>query len=63
MQNQHEIIERYHQADVDHRLSLFLECPALRDRFLQIDQGQSSEPKERREKPKRVNSKGWFAFY
>ena len=38
MYDQQNIIERYRQADFENRLSLFLECPALRDDFLHIDQ-------------------------
>lgn len=40
MHSHQDIIEKYQKADFEHRLSLFLECPSLRDTFVRIDQGQ-----------------------
>jgi len=37
MYSNQDIIKQYHQADFEHRLSLFLECPALRDEFMDIE--------------------------
>ena len=40
MYSHQDIIKQYRQADFEHRLSLFLECPALRDEFAHIDQNE-----------------------
>lgn len=40
MYSQQDIIKQYRQADFGHRLLLFLECPALRDEFVRIDQNE-----------------------
>ncbi len=40
MYNQQDIIERYRHADFRHRLSLFLECPVLRNEFVRIEQNE-----------------------
>jgi len=40
MYSYQDIIEQYRQADLGHRLSLYLECPALRDEFFCIDQNE-----------------------
>jgi len=40
MYSHQDIIKQYHQADFEHRLSLFLECPALRDEFVRIDHNE-----------------------
>ncbi|MCU0590728.1 MAG: hypothetical protein MUC57_04560 [Desulfobacterales bacterium] len=40
MSNSNRIIEEYHQADFGKRLSLFLDHPALRDEFIEIDLGE-----------------------
>ena len=42
MHNTEMILEQYREADFERRLSLFLECPALRNRFIEIDQSESS---------------------
>ena len=34
MYSNQDIIKQYRQADFRHRLSLFLECPALRNEFV-----------------------------
>jgi len=47
MYSNQDIIKQYHQADFEHRLSLFLECPALRDEFMDIEQndvGKNTSP-------------------
>ena len=31
------ILEEYRKGDLDKRLNLFMECPSLRNRFLEID--------------------------
>ena len=43
MYSYQDIIKQYRQADFEHRLSLFLECPALRDEFVCIDQNEVGE--------------------
>lgn len=43
MNSHQDIIEHYRQADFEHRLSLFLECPALRDEFVRIDRKEGAE--------------------
>ena len=40
MYSHQDIIKQYCQADFEHRLSLFLECPALRDEFVRIDHNE-----------------------
>ena len=40
MRNTETILEEYRSADVDKRLNLFLECPALRTIFMEIDQSE-----------------------
>ena len=40
MYSNQDIIKQYCQADFEHRLSLFLECPALRDEFVRIDHNE-----------------------
>jgi len=34
------ILEEYRKGDLDKRLNLFLECPSLRNKFLEIDQSE-----------------------
>ena len=34
------ILEEYRKGDLDKRLNLFMECPSLRNRFLEIDQSE-----------------------
>ncbi len=34
------IIEEYIEADMEKRLHLFLECPSLRNQFIEIDLGK-----------------------
>jgi hypothetical protein len=40
MSNSNRVIEEYHKADLGKRLSLFLDYPALRDEFIEIDLGE-----------------------
>ena len=40
MYSNQDIIKQYRQADFRHRLSLFLECPALRNEFVRIEQNE-----------------------
>jgi hypothetical protein len=40
MHSHRKIIETYCQVDFEHRLSLFLSYPSLRNTFIQIDQGE-----------------------
>jgi hypothetical protein len=42
MHNTEIILEQYREADFERRLNLFLECPAFRNRFIEIDQSESS---------------------
>ena len=35
------ILEEYRKGDLDKRLNLFMECPSLRNRFLEIDQSET----------------------
>jgi hypothetical protein len=35
-----DILEEYRGADVEKRLNLFLECPTLRNEFMEIDQSE-----------------------
>ncbi|MBC8432245.1 MAG: hypothetical protein H8D96_10020 [Desulfobacterales bacterium] len=42
MNSTESILEQYREADFERRLNLFLECPALRTRFVEIDQSESS---------------------
>jgi len=37
MTYQEEIVEAYREADAAKRLHLFLDCPSLRNEFMQID--------------------------
>ena len=43
MRNTETILEDYRSADFDKRLNLFLECPALRTEFMEIDQSEMGE--------------------
>jgi len=45
MYSRHDIIKQYRQADFGYRLSLFLECPELRDEFVHIDQSEVGKNK------------------
>lgn len=40
MRRTESILEEYREAGFEKRLSLFLECPALRTRFIEIDQSE-----------------------
>lgn len=37
-----KIVKEYQTGDFEKRLNLFLECPSLRDKFIQIEQDQAS---------------------
>jgi hypothetical protein len=41
MRRTESILEEYREASFEKRLSLFLECPPLRTRFIEIDQSES----------------------
>lgn len=41
MRNFKTITEEYRKGDFEKRLNLFLECPLLRNEFLQIEQGEA----------------------
>lgn len=43
MRSSRDILEEYRVGDLEKRLNLFLECPSLRVRFLQIDQMELAE--------------------
>ena len=43
MRNTKTILEEYRSANFDKRLNLFLECPALRTVFMEIDQSEMGE--------------------
>jgi hypothetical protein len=36
------ILEEYRKGDLEKRLNLYLECPSLRTRFLEIDQHETA---------------------
>ena len=59
MYNHPDIIEQYRQADFEQRLSLFLECPAYRDKFVAIDhkegQGRAAAYPATKRKRSRAN--------
>jgi hypothetical protein len=42
MTRNENILEEYRKGDLEKRLNLFLECPALRSRFLEIDQSDTA---------------------
>jgi hypothetical protein len=42
MRSTESIVEEYRNADLEKRLYLFLECPALRARFTEIDQSENA---------------------
>ena len=54
MLRHHEIIEKYRQADFEHRLSLFLEYPSFRRSFIGIDQRENNSKSESPKKPTKV---------
>jgi hypothetical protein len=64
MSNSNRIIEEYRRADFGKRLSLFLDCPALRDEFIEIDLGEyrPAIPVEKNEGnvPERFFSSRWL---
>ena len=37
------IVEEYQKGDSEKRLNLFLECPSLREEFVQIEQDEASQ--------------------
>jgi hypothetical protein len=41
MKRSNNILEEYRKGDLEKRLNLFMECPTLRTRFLEIDQGET----------------------
>jgi len=43
MNSHQDIIKQYRHADFKHRLSLFLECPALRNEFVRIDKNEAGK--------------------
>jgi len=63
MYSHQDIIKQYSQADFEHRLSLFLECPALRDEFVRIDRNEvgknTSSEKAKRSKISRARKISW----
>ncbi len=42
MTRRKNILKEYRKADLNKRLNLFLECPSLRSRFLEIDQSETA---------------------
>lgn len=40
-----KIVEQYRQADEEQRLYLYLDCPPLRDEFLEIDRQDANRQK------------------
>ena len=42
MTRRKNILEEYGRGDLNKRLNLFLECPSLRTRFLEIDQSETA---------------------
>jgi len=42
MKSTERILKEYRDADFEKRLNLFLECPSLRNQFIEIDQGEVS---------------------
>ncbi|MFC1863083.1 hypothetical protein ACFL1Z_03935 [Thermodesulfobacteriota bacterium] len=38
-----QIVEEYKSSDFEKRLNLFLECPSLRTKFLEIDQNNEDD--------------------
>ena len=52
MLKSNEIIQKYLQADFEHRLSLFLEYPSYRKSFIGIDQGENDRKLASQQKPK-----------
>jgi len=40
MKRSKNILDEYRKGDLDKRLNLFLECPSLRNRFLEIDRSE-----------------------
>ena len=42
MTRSENILEEYRNGDLDKRLNLFMECPPLRSRFLEIDQRETA---------------------
>jgi hypothetical protein len=56
MMNQTDrIIQEYKSSDFEKRLNLFLECPSLRTRFLEIDQDNNDDLVNKAKSSK----KGW----
>lgn len=45
------IKEEYLKGDAEKRLHLFLECPLLRDEFIQIEQGEALAQSARSSQP------------
>ena len=45
------ITEEYQNGDFEKRLNLFLECPLLRDEFMQIEQEEASAQRSRFSQP------------
>lgn len=41
MRSTESIVEEYRKADLEKRLYLFLQCPGLRVKFMEIDQSEA----------------------
>ena len=54
MLKNNEIIQKYLQADFEHRLSLFLEYPSYRKSFIGIDQGENDRKWASQQKTKKI---------
>lgn len=60
MMNQTDrIIQEYRSGDFEKRLNLFLECPSLRTRFLEIDQDNNDDVVNKEKSSK----KGWRGLH
>jgi hypothetical protein len=41
-----DIVEEYQKGDAEKRLNLFMECPSLRDEFVQMEQEEAKPQSE-----------------
>lgn len=43
MRDNRTIVDEYQKGDAEKRLNLFMECPSLRDEFVQMEQVEASQ--------------------
>lgn len=64
MKDIRNLVDEYQHGDAEKRLNLFLECPELRDTFIQVEQDEALRLDESESQPTFNQSrKGKIVFY